>query len=161
MIRSATTADADAIARIYNHYIANTIITFEEEQVSAEQMAGRIGDVLSAPLPWLVVEQSGEVFGYAYADKWKTRSAYRFSVEITVYLKREFFCQGWGSRLYEALFATLKKRGIHVVIGVIALPNAGSITLHEKLGLKKVAHFEEVGFKFGKWIDVGYWQKVL
>jgi len=161
MIRPATANDAGAIARIYNHYILNTAITFEEREVSAQQIAERIDEVASASLPWLVAEQTGRIVGYAYAAKWKARSAYRFSVESTVYLEPGNTGQGLGSKLYEALFALLKERGMHVVIGVIALPNPASIALHEKFGLKKVAHFREVGFKFNQWLDVGYWQVVL
>jgi L-amino acid N-acyltransferase YncA len=161
MIRNALPSDAPAIVEIYNHYVLTTTITFEEQPVSAAQMAERVGEVQAAALPWLVAERDGELMGYAYASKWKARSAYRHSVECSVYLDRQAVGGGFGSRLYEALFAELKARKLHVVIGGIALPNEGSIGLHEKFGLKKVAHFEQVGFKFGRWIDVGYWQKTL
>jgi phosphinothricin acetyltransferase len=161
VIRPATTSDSDSIARIYNHYVLNTAITFEESEVSAQQMAERISEVASASLPWLVAEQADQIVGYAYATKWKARSAYRFSVESTVYLEPSVIGQGLGSKLYGALFALLKERGIHIVIGGIALPNSTSIAFHEKFGLKKVAHFKEVGFKFNKWLDVGYWQVTL
>jgi len=161
VIRPATASDSEAIARIYNHYVLNTAFTFEEQAVSAEQMAERIGEVTSASLPWLVAEQFGQVVGYAYSTRWKARSAYRFSVESTVYLEQSAIGQGLGSSLYEAIFACLKQRGVHTVISCIALPNPASIALHEKFGLKKVAHFEEVGFKFNDWLDVGYWQLVL
>ena len=161
VIRPATANDAQAIARIYNHYVLNTAITFEEQPVTAAQMAERIGDVHAASLPWLVAERSGEIVGYAYATPWKARSAYRFSVETTVYLQDGEGGQGWGRKLYSALFTDLKARGVHTVIGGVAQPNPGSVALHEKCGLKKVAHFEEVGFKFGRWLDVGYWQKTL
>jgi L-amino acid N-acyltransferase YncA len=160
-IRPAETTDAPAIASIYNHYVATTTITFEEQPVSDEQMAERVLEVQAASLPWLVAEDAGGILGYAYASKWKARSAYRFAVETSVYLRGGAIRSGLGSRLYEALFETLKVKGIHVVIGGIALPNDPSISLHEKFGMKKVAHFEQVGFKFGKWLDVGYWQKVL
>ena len=161
MIRLATENDSEAIARIYNHYILNTVITFEEHAVSAQQMADRVTEVISNSLPWLVAEQAGQVVGYAYANKWKERSAYRFSVEITVYLEQKVVAQGLGSRLYEALFARLKELKVHSVIGGIALPNPASIAIHEKFGLKKVAHFKEIGFKFNQWLDVGYWQVSL
>ena len=161
MIRAATASDSDSIARIYNHYVLNTAVTFEEQAVSAKQIAERISEVASASLPWLVAEQAGQVVGYAYATKWKGRCAYRFSVESTVYLDPGFVGKRFGVKLYEALFALLKEGGIHVVIGGIALPNPASVALHEKFGLVKVAHFREVGFKFGKWIDVGYWQVTL
>lgn len=158
MIRPATVRDAESVAGIYNHYIANTIITFEERSVAPEDMAERIGAVDSAALPWLAAERDGRLLGYAYAAPWKTRSAYRFCVETTVYLDPETLGQGIGSRLYEALLADLGERGVRVAIGGIALPNPASVALHEKLGMKKVAHFERVGFKFDRWIDVGYWQ---
>ena len=85
-IRAATSADAAGIAAVYNHYIAHTVVTFEEETVSDAEMARRVEDVQSASLPWLVAEQAGTVRGYAYATKWLTRSAYRFSAEVSVYI---------------------------------------------------------------------------
>ena len=105
--------------------------------------------------------QAGEVVGYAYATKWNRRSAYRFSAEVTVYLDHGRRGRGIGSKLYQQLLPTLQLSGIHVAIGGIALPNNASVALHEKLGFQKVAQFREVGFKFNKWIDVGYWEKVL
>lgn len=161
IIRNATPQDAEGIAGIYNHYIENTVITFEEEPVSPNDFAKRIGDVLSASLPWLVAEQDGTILGYAYATPWKQRAAYRFSAEATIYLHPASGGQGIGSRLYGELLPTLQQRGIHAVMGGIALPNSASVALHEKFGFRKVAHFEEVGFKFGRWVDVGYWECVL
>ncbi len=161
MIRRATIADAAAIAAIYNHYVANTIVTFEEEAVPAADMAQRIGEVFSAGLPWLVATEDDRVLGYAYAGKWKTRCSYRFSVESTVYLDHSATGRGLGTALYSALVAEMKKLGMHAMIGGVALPNAASVALHEKLGFQKVAHFREVGWKFNRWIDVGYWQLLL
>jgi phosphinothricin acetyltransferase len=161
LIRPATVGDCEAIARIYNHYILNTAVTFEEQAVSGSDMAERINEISSDALPWLVAEQAPEVAGYAYASKWKGRCAYRFSVEITVYLDPAATGRGLGTKLYEALFAALRSNSIHVVIGGIALPNPASVALHERFGLQKVAHFKEVGFKFNRWIDVGYWQASL
>ena len=161
MIRPAAAGDAGAIARIYNYYIQNTVITFEEQIVSAEEIAGRIEAVTAVSLPWLVAEEAGQITGYAYATKWRPRSAYRFSVELTVYLDSDCVGQGLGSRLYTALFALLKEKGVHSVIGGVAQPNPASAALHEKFGMTRVAHFKEVGFKFGKWVDVDYWQATL
>ncbi|MES2208349.1 MAG: arsinothricin resistance N-acetyltransferase ArsN1 family B [Pseudomonadota bacterium] len=161
MIRPALASDAEAIAHIYNDYILNTAITFEEQEVSLQQMAQRMEDVAALSLPWLVVEQAGQVVGYAYASKWKVRSAYRYSVESTIYLARDVKGKGLGSQLYMALFELLKEKGVHVVVSGITLPNPASIALHEKLGLKKIAHFEEIGFKFNEWLDVGYWQVIF
>jgi phosphinothricin acetyltransferase len=161
MIRLAAIDDAETMAGIYNHHVLNTIVTFEEHPVSIQDMAQRLAEVASAALPWLVVEQDGQVVGYAYASKWKSRSAYRFTVEDSVYLAPECTGRGLGTDLLAAVLAHLKNLGIHAVVAGIALPNPASVALHEKLGLKKVGHFDQVGFKFGRWIDVGYWQAVL
>jgi len=161
MIRPAQPLDDESIARIYNHYILNSTATFEERTVSSQDMAERIRAVQADSLPWLVAESSGTLVGYACASKWKTRSAYRYSVESTVYVEPASCGVGIGSRLYDALLSELRQGQVHVVIGGIALPNEASIRLHEKLGFRKVAHFEEVGFKFGQWVDVGYWQLIL
>ena len=124
-------------------------------------MAERIANVQAQYLPWLVREEDGKRLGYAYATAWRTRSAYRFSVETTVYLAQNQTGRGLGSQLYEALFPRLKARGLHSAIAGITLPNPASIALHEKFGMKQVARFEEVGLKFGQWRNVGYWQVTL
>lgn len=160
-IRAAVADDAKAIAAIYNHYVATTTISFEEQPVGDAEMAQRITDVQVAGLPWLVAEQDHQVLGYAYASKWRVRHAYRFSVESSVYLAPQSARQGLGTALYTALLAQLGEQGYHLVIGGIALPNEASVALHEKMGFRKVAHFGEVGFKFGRWIDVGYWERKL
>ena len=161
MIRAATAADAAAIAAIYNHYIRDSIVTFEEQPVAPAEMANRIAEVAAAALPWLVVERDGAVAGYARATKWRPRSAYRYSVETTIYLGPQHVGAGLGTGLYRELLAQLKGRGLHLAIGGVALPNDASVALHERLGFRKVAHFAEVGFKFGRWIDVAYWQLAL
>tara|TARA_R110000868_G_scaffold14805_31_gene68629 strand:- start:1303 stop:1722 length:420 start_codon:yes stop_codon:yes gene_type:complete len=137
------------------------VITFEEVKVSAEEMEQRLKTAQTNELPWLVAEQDSVVVGYAYASKWKERSAYRHSVEVTVYVAHTSSRQGIGRCLYKHLFKELKARGINAVMGGIALPNSASIALHESFGLEKVAHFKQVGCKFGQWIDVAYWQKLL
>jgi len=101
------------------------------------------------------------LLGYCYASKWKGRCAYRYSVESTVYLSPDATGKGIGSKLYGTLLAELRQRQFHTVIGGIALPNPASVALHEKLGFEKVAQFRQVGNKFGRWIDVGYWQLLL
>lgn len=160
MIRLASGIDAAAIAAIYNHYVLTTTISFEEAPVGVDEMARRIEDV-GARLPWYVLEREGRVLGYAYATPWRVRSAYRFSVESSVYVAPEHAGQGIGKRLYRHLIEDLRARGLQVVIGGIAQPNAASVGLHEALGFRKVAHFERVGRKFGRAIDVGYWQLIL
>jgi L-amino acid N-acyltransferase YncA len=156
-IRPGGADDADQICAIYNHYVATTVISFEEEPIAAAEMKRRIADVASQ-FPWLVWDEDDEIHGYAYATRWKERSAYRFSVETTIYLAADRHGGGIGTALYAALLAELRSRGVHCVIGGIALPNDASVALHEKLGFRKIAHFEQVGWKLGRWVDVGYWQ---
>lgn len=160
MIRPCTVGDAAAVCDVYNHYVRNTVVTFEETAVSAEEMAGRIETTVRR-FPWLVHEERGAVIGYAYASPWKTRSAYRFAVESTIYLAPGCTGRGIGTGLYSALLAELRARSLHCAIGGIALPNPASVALHEKLGFEPVARFAEVGWKFGAWIDVGYWERIL
>jgi L-amino acid N-acyltransferase YncA len=160
-IRAVELSDADTLAEIYNHYVLGTVVTFEEDPISGGEMEQRIGAVRSATLPWLVAEKDGRAVGYASASPWKARSAYRFSVEVTVYVAQDSARNGIGSMLYGELLSILHRLGAHAVIGGIALPNDASVALHEKFGFKKVAHFQEVGSKFNQWIDVGYWERVL
>jgi L-amino acid N-acyltransferase YncA len=160
-IRAAEPKDATGICDIYNHYVDNTNISFEEIAVTSAEMAQRIMDVAES-LPWLVIEEdNGVISGYAYATKWRTRSAYRFSVEVSVYLAPLMIGKGNGFRLYEKLLDRLECLGVHVVIAGIALPNENSTKLHEKMDFRKVAHFEKVGYKNKQWVDVAYWQKTL
>ncbi len=162
MLRRATTADAAAQAGIYNHYVAHTIITFEEELVGTAAMAQRIEETLADGFPWFVwAGPDGMILGYAHASRWKSRCSYRYSAEATVYLDQAATGRGLGTQLYAAIIAELRALKMHAVIGGVALPNAASAALHEKLGFQKVAHFKEVGRKFDQRIDVGYWELML
>lgn len=161
MIRSATPADTQGMLEIYNHYILNTVVTFEEHALFAQDLWHRVDHVKAAGLPWLVAEENEVIQGYAYASIWKARAAYRYTAEVTVYLAADCIGRGIGTTLYSALLVQLRAQGIHTVMGCIAVPNPASVALHEKLGFIKVAHFSEVGFKFNRWLDVGYWQKIL
>ena len=160
MIRNAESGDIREICSIYNYYIENTTVTFEEEPVSADEMEKRILEV-AASYPWLVYEDNGRVIGYAYASKWKARAAYKHSAELSVYVSKDYRGKGVGKKLYEALIDELRKTNIHVVIGGMSLPNEQSKRLHESMGFREVAEFKEVGYKFQKWIDVGYWELIL
>lgn len=160
-IRPVTPADAARICAIYNHYVTTTTVSFEEQAVTEPEMAQRIADVDAGGLPWLVLEVDGTLAGYAYATKWRVRPAYRYSVESSVYLDQAYAGRGLGKMLYGALLDRLRERNLHIVIGGIALPNDASAGLHEALGFRKVAHFSEVGKKFGRWLDVGYWELKL
>jgi len=160
-IRPACPLDAARICAIYNPYVDGTTISFEDAPVSTDDMAARIADVIDGGLPWLVLTDGDAIIGYAYATKWRARPAYRHAVESTIYLDAALAGQGHGMRLYAGLLDELRTRGLHTVIAGIAQPNERSVRLHERLGFAKVAHFSEVGFKLGMWLDVGYWQMRL
>jgi len=160
-IRDATAADAAALARIYAPFVTGSIVTFEEEPLAPHAFEARMAEVAAAGLPWLVAEVGGEVVGYAYATPWRPRRAYRFSVEVTAYVQPDHQGRGLGSRLYAALLPALERQGVHAALGGIALPNAASVALHERFEFRQVGLLWEVGFKFGRWIDVGIWQRVF
>lgn len=157
IIREAKLDDAEQIAEIYNYYIQNTHHTFETEPLSADVMRKRIEKV-SDEYPFLVAEEDGEIYGYAYANQFKLRQAYKFAAEVSIYVKSDTKQRGIGTMLYEKMFDELEETDIHAIVAGIALPNDGSVRFHEKLGFEKVAHFREIGYKLGRWIDVGYWQ---
>ena len=163
MIHSADEGDAAEIAAIYNHYVLNTAVSFEEEAVSEEEMRARIRGKIGS-YPWIVLESVGpgrEILGYAYAGPWKERAAYRHTLEDTIYVKAGETGRGIGRKLLKELLEELAKgTEVHALMAVIALPNEASVRLHEEFGFEKAAHFTEVGRKFGTWIDVGYWELI-
>jgi len=160
MIRSVEPKDAREVCDIYNFYINNTEITFEEQPVSVDEMEKRIRDV-TAKYPWLVIEEGGEILGYAYSSKYRERSAYRYTAELTIYMKNGEEGKGLGAELMEHVIEETRGRGIHTLISAIAIPNERSVSIHEKFGFEKAGHLKDVGFKFDHWIDVGYWELVL
>ena len=164
MIRSAKPSDAADICDIYNHYVDNTLITFEYDRVSTASMQKRIVSTIKN-FPWLVYEEQGVIFAYAYANLWKEREAYKHILESTVYVSHKMKSKGVGTKLYQALFDVIEAQQgntkIKALMGVIALPNDASIALHKKLGFKEAGYFKEVGYKFDQWIDVAYYQKEL
>ena len=159
-VRKVKLEDSRQIAGIYNFYILHNHHTFETESVNPAQMRQRISEIIQI-YPFLVCEEDDEIFGYAYATRYKLRDAYKHSAEVSVYVKEGLSGKGSGKLLYQKLFDNLSSKDIHAIIAGIALPNEASIRLHEKFGFEKVAHFREVGFKFGKWIDVGYWELLM
>jgi phosphinothricin acetyltransferase len=160
MIRPATILDAKSICGIYNYYVNNTIITFEEIPVAIGEMEDRIKAVLPK-YPWIVWEEEGEILGYAYANKWKDRASYRHSAEDSVYVKNGAGGRGIGKKLLAALLEAAQKNGLHALVAGITLPNARSVALHEQFGFKKTAEFFEIGYKMDQWLNVGYWQLIL
>ena len=156
MIREAKSKDAKAIASIYNHYILNSSISFEEKPINENIIIERIN--YSGKNKWWIYESADELLGYGYSTNWKSRSAYRYTVESSIYLKPIKFRNGIGTALYTKLLESLKKEGFRRVLAGISLPNESSVLFHENFGFKKVGQLESVGYKFKKWIDIGYWE---
>lgn len=161
MIRNATMQDAAQIADIYNYYIENTIITFEEIKVTKDIIAERIKKITAKGYPFLVYEQENQIVGYAYLNNWRERSAYDITLETSVYLEKNCTGKGIGSLLYQLLVERAKSINIHSLIGVISLPNDISRELHRRFGFKLIGNFRESGVKFGKYVDVEFWQLML
>ena len=159
-IRDASPEDAAAIQAIYAPIVRDTPISFELDPPSVGEMAERMERV-AATHPYLVAERDGAVIGYAYAGPFKERRAYRFAAEVTVYVAESAQGGGIGRALYGALLERLTESGHHTAIGIIALPNPGSVALHERVGFRHVGTVHEAGWKFDRWHDVGYWQRVL
>lgn len=159
-IRLATIEDAPAIHAIYAPIVANSVISFEEEPPTVDEMAARIVATLAGH-PYLVATRDRRIVGYAYAGTHSSRSAYRFSADVTIYVSQDSHRTGIGRSLYTALLADLAQRGFHAAFAGIALPNAASVGLHEAMGFEALGVYREVGFKFGRWHDVGWWQRLL
>jgi L-amino acid N-acyltransferase YncA len=160
-IRPATTDDAAACARIYAPYVTDTLVSFETEPPSAEEMARRIEASL-AEHTWLVLESEGEtgpeVIGYAYATQHRTRAAYRWACDVSIYLDQERRGKGAGKALYAALLPILKERGYRRALAGIALPNDASIGIHRSFGFTDVGTYRNIGWKFDSWHDVAWMQ---
>jgi len=160
ILRLATGQDAAQIANIYAPYVLDTPISFELDSPTAEEMGERITSTL-AKTPWLVCEQQGEIKGYAYASPHRARAAYRWSVDVSAYVRRSVQRQGIGRALYTALLNLLPLQGYANAYAGITLPNLASVGLHEALGFTPVGIYREVGYKLGRWHDVGWWQRSL
>jgi phosphinothricin acetyltransferase len=160
MIRVAQPNDAGGILAIYAPYISNTSFTFEVEVPSAAAFADRIGSYLNN-WPWLVYEMDGKIAGYAYGSRYRERKGYQWSVECSVYVHDDFQRMGIAKKLYTVLFRLLKELGYRNVYAVINLPNDKSVQFHESCGFKWFATYEKVGYKSGKWKNVGWWQLVI
>ena len=160
MIREVRPDDAAQIAEIYNRYILETTISFETQPLSAEDMRKRIEEI-SSYFPYLVAENNGKLIGYCYAHPWKERAAYCKTLETTIYLASEAKGKGLGTRLMDRLIDECRNRGYHVLIACITAENEESCRFHERLGFKKVSHFEQAGQKFGRWLDVADYELIL
>ena len=153
MIRRVELRDAGAVAAIYNEYVEHSVVTFETEPLREEDMHIRIAEI-TAHFPYFVYEQEGEIVGYCYAHPWKQRAAYKHTLETTVYLARGNEGKGIGKALMQRLIEECRRDGYRALIACITEGNAASDALHLKLGFRQVSHFEKVGLKFGRWLDV-------
>ncbi|MCX6379057.1 MAG: GNAT family N-acetyltransferase [Armatimonadetes bacterium] len=159
-VRVATKADAQGILEIYAPIVQETVISFEMEPPSIEEMEGRIERTL-VQYPWLVCVENERVLGYVYGSQFRARTAYQWSVEVTVYVHPDVHGQGVGKRLYRALFNILRQQGYVAMYAGVTLPNPASVGIHESMGFQPVGAFPLAGFKFGAWHDVGFWYMVL
>jgi phosphinothricin acetyltransferase len=161
IIRHADPArDAAACASIYEPFVSDSAVSFEEQVPSAEEMGRRI-EATSERYPWLVAATEHEVSGYAYAAAHRERAAYRWAADVAVYVAEEQRGRGVGRALYEALLELLARQGIQVACAGITLPNAASVALHESCGFEFVGTYRRIGWKAGEWHDVGWWQREL
>jgi phosphinothricin acetyltransferase len=159
-IRDAVPADGAACAAVYRPYVTDTVITFEYEPPTAEQMAHRIEVALDRHA-WVVLEEDDRVVGYAYAAPVKERAAYRWACEVSVYLELGRRRGGAGRALYEALFERLEARGYRRLIAGMTLPNPASEGLHRALGFEPIGVQRRIGWKSDAWHDVGWMQRSL
>jgi L-amino acid N-acyltransferase YncA len=155
--RVATPQDASGILSIYGPFCDASHVSFEVVAPSEPEMQSRIERV-SERYPWLIAETGGEVAGYVYASQHRERAAYRWSVEVAVYVAPSHRRSGLGRALYASLFAILREQGFYQAFAGITLPNPGSVGLHESVGFRRAGIFPKVGYKLGKWLDVGWWQ---
>jgi L-amino acid N-acyltransferase YncA len=152
--------DAAACAAIYAPSVTDSSTSFEEVPPDAAEFARRI-EAISARYPWLVAERDGGVVGYAYASPYRERAAYRWAAESAVYVGADQRGRGVGGRLYRVLFELLARQGIRTVLAGVTLPNDASVALHESCGFEPVGVYRRIGYKRGRWHDVGWWQLQL
>ena len=162
LIRDSQDTDLPHIARIYGHHVQHGTGTFETEPPSVQDMATRRTDVLGKGLPWLVLEHEGAVVGFAYANWFRPRAAFRYAVEDSIYLAPEAAGKGWGRALLTELLARCERAGMRKAIAVIGdSANAGSIGLHRALGFEHTGTVTACGWKFGRWLDIVLMEKTL
>jgi phosphinothricin acetyltransferase len=160
VIRLAEESDTEGVRSIYAPVVRDTAISFELEPPSLGEMRDRIRS-LRGRLPWIVCAEGPEIRGYAYADRFRTRAAYQWSAEVTVYVSPAWQRRGVGQALYTSLLEGLRLLGYRSAFAGIALPNPASVALHETLGFRPAGIFRAAGFKLGRWHDVGWWQLEL
>ena len=159
-IRPARCSDAPAMVEIYRPHVEQSWASFELVTPSADELAARVARA-QAQHEWLVAEASGQVLGYAYGGTHRSREAYRFTVEVSAYLAASAQGRGVGAKLYEALFERLADLGYCNAVAGVTLPNDASVAFHERLGFTPVGVYHRIGFKFGAWRDVAWYERSL
>jgi phosphinothricin acetyltransferase len=159
-VRTATEQDGPAIAAIYAPYVRETAISFEEMPPTPAEMSERVRATLPTH-PFLVFQEAYAVIAYAYASRHRDRAAYRWSVDVAIYVVPGVHRRGIGRALYTRLLGILERQGFHSAYAGITLPNEKSVGLHEAMGFQSVGTYEEVGFKLGRWWNVGWWRLPL
>lgn len=152
--------DGAACAAIYAPYVTDSGVSFEDVAPTADEISARIAR-MGEEYPWLVLEDDGRVAGYAYASRHHPRAAYRWAVDVAVYVDPAFQGRGAGRRLYETLFDVLRRQGLRTACAGVALPNDASVGLHRAFGFELVGTYRDIGWKAGAWRDVGWWQLAL
>jgi L-amino acid N-acyltransferase YncA len=160
-IRPATYDDLSAIAAIYNHEIANSTATFDLEPPTTAYWEARLVGTHPGDRLLVAVDTDEDVVGYAYSWSYRPRPAYNLTRETSIYLDPSVRGRGIGRRLYSALLDTMKAAGVHTAVALVAVPNPGSVGLHRACGFEHVGTMREVGFKFGQWVDVQWYQRLL
>lgn len=160
MIRKVQIEDAQQLLEIYNYYVEHSIVTFDIEPLSLKTFKEKMIRI-NKEYPFIVFEEDHKILGYAYGSRWRPKPAYNKTVESTVYVKHDEHGKQIGTKLYKELLQQLKQQKFHIVLGGLTLPNDASVNLHEKFGFELVAQFNQVGYKFNSWHDVGFWQLKL
>jgi len=161
-VREVKLDDAQALLDIYKPYVETTWVTFETETPSLDEFRGRIEKYhFAQEQPYKIAETGGLIIGYAYAHRYHEREAYKFAAETSVYIKQGYGRCGVGTKLYQVILEDLTRKGFHTAIAILGYPNEPSKQFHKKFGFVEVGCLCEVGYKFDRWLDVGYLEKIL
>ena len=160
IIRNVLNSDIPQVVEILNHYVRNDSCTFQINTYSISEISEKIAEITKV-YPYIVMEEDNEVIGFAYASRWREKNAYDKSAETTIYLNPKHKYRGLGKILYQELIEQLREKNFRLLVACLTLPNPSSVRLHESLGFEKVGEFKDAGYKFNRWYNVGFWQKVL
>ena len=160
IIRNVLISDIPQVVEILNYYVGNDSCTFQINPYTISEISEKIAEITKV-YPYIVMEEDNEVIGFAYASRWREKQAYDKSAETTIYLNPQQKHRGLGKILYQELIEQLRQKNFRLLVACLTLPNPSSVRLHESLGFEKAGEFRDAGYKFNRWCDVGFWQKVL